>query len=132
MDVAQGMRMEKAAAWRERFDRFHRAGTSIARFCRREGISASAFYLWRRRLRYVPTVGTGRFSLEEAPRQPRQGSFVPVHVLGDLNLGGQRTLTAELPGGTRLVIPVADPEALQVTIAALVRADAERVGGRSC
>jgi hypothetical protein len=46
-------------------------------------------------------------------------------------------MTAELPGGTRLVIPVADPGALQVAIAALAQADAdradtERAGGRSC
>ena len=129
---AHGMRVEKAAQWRERFDRFHRAGTSIARFCRREGISASSFFLWRRKLRYLPTAGAGRLPQEAAPRQARQGSFVPVHVRGDLNLGGHRTMTAELPGGTRLVIPVADPGALQVAIAALAQADADRAGGRSC
>jgi hypothetical protein len=43
-----------------------------------------------------------------APAQPQQGSFVPVRMLGGLNFGGQMTMTAELPGGTRLLIPVAD------------------------
>jgi len=107
-DVAHGMQMEKAAQWRERFHRFHRAGTSITRFCRREGISATSFYLWRRKLRPEPAAGVGRSHQEDAPAQPRQGSFVPVRMLGGLNFGGQMTMTAELPGGTRLLIPVAD------------------------
>ena len=106
--MAHGMQMEKAAQWRERFHRFHRAGTSITRFCRREGISATAFYLWRRKLRPEPAAGVGRSHQEDAPAQPRQGSFVPVRMLGGLNFGGQMTMTAELPGGTRLLIPVAD------------------------
>ena len=103
--MAHGMQMEK---WRQRFHRFHRAGTSITRFCRREGISATAFYLWRRKLRPEPAAGVGRSHQEDAPAQPRQGSFVPVRMLGGLNFGGQMTMTAELPGGTRLLIPVAD------------------------
>ena len=106
--MAHGMQMEKAAQWRERFHRFHRAGTSITRFCRREGISATSFYLWRRKLRPEPAAGVGRSHQEDAPAQPRQGSFVPVRMLGGLNFGGQMTMTAELPGGTRLLIPVAD------------------------
>ena len=102
--MAHGMPMEKAAQWRERFHRFHRAGTSITRFCRREGISATSFYLWRRKLRPEPAAGVGRSHQEDAPAQPRQGSFVPVRMLGGLNFGGQMTMTAELPGGTRLLI----------------------------
>ncbi len=58
--------------------------------------------------------------------------FVPVRVLSDVNFGGQLTMTAELRGGTRLTIPLAGPEMLQLAIAALVGADAERVGDRPC
>ena len=129
--MARGMRTEKAAEWRERFERFQRAGTSIAQFCRREGISAVSFYLWRRKLGQKP-AGAGRIPRADAPAQPRQGTFVPVRVLGDSSRGGPPTLIAEWPGGTRLTIPLVDPQALQVTIAALAQADAERVGGRSC
>lgn len=121
-----GMRVEKAAEWRERFERFHRAGTSIARFCRRERISASSFYLWRRKLRDLPPLGAGRFSREETATQPRQGNFIPIRVHGDSNACDQRRMTAKLPGGTRLIIPVADAESLQVALVALARIDAER------
>ena len=62
----------------------------------------------------------------------RDGSFAPVRVVGDVNFGGQLTLTAELRGGTRLTIPLAGPETLQLAIAALVEADAERAGDRPC
>jgi len=124
--------VEKATEWGERFERFQRAGISIARFCRREGISAVSFYLWRRKLGQKPTAGAGRIPRADAPAPPRQGTFVPVRVLGDSSRGDQPTLIAEWPGGTRLMIPLVDPQALHVTIAALAQADAERVGGRSC
>jgi hypothetical protein len=61
-----------------------------------------------RKLRPEPAAGVGRSHQEDAPAQPRQGSFVPVRMLGGLNFGGQMTMTAELSGGTRLLIPVAD------------------------
>lgn len=128
--MAQGMRGEKAAEWRERFDRFHRSGTSVAQFCRDEGISAPSFYNWRRKLGRKAAAGAGSFRNAGVVAESRQGSFVPVRVLGGMNLGGQ--ITAELPGGTRLAIPLSDPQALQVAITALVRGDAEQAGGSSC
>jgi transposase-like protein len=128
--MAQGMRGEKAAEWRERFDRFHRSGTSVAQFCRDEGISAPSFYSWRRKLGRKAAASAGSFRNAGVVAESRHGSFVPVRVLGGLNLSGQ--ITAELPGGTRLTIPLSDPQALQVAITALVRGDAERAGGSSC
>lgn len=127
--MAQGMRVRRAAEWQDRFDRFHQAGTSVARFCRDEGVSVSSFYLWRRKLGQRRPSRGGPLRRDTAA-QPRQGSFVPVRVIGGLNL--DRQMTAELPGGMRLTIPLADPQALQVAIAALVRADAEHAGGSSC
>jgi hypothetical protein len=53
-------------------------------------------------------------------------------VVGNANFGGQLTMTAELRGGTRLTIPLGGPETLQLAIAALVGADAERAGDRPC
>ena len=140
------MRAEKVAEWQERFARFDRSGTSIAQFCRDEAISPPSFYIWRRKLRCqrrrkpaaADSSGAGRCGrgsaepAQSARGEPRQGSFVPVRVLGDVNLGVQLTMTAELRGGTRLMIPLADPEALQLAIAALVQADAERAGGLPC
>lgn len=136
-------RTDKVAEWQERFARFHRSGTSIAQFCHDEGVSTPSFYVWRRKLRQkkpaaAGSSGAGRLTAGSAAAgqsvqgQPRQGSFVPVRVLSDVNFGGQLTMTAELRGGTRLTIPLAGPETLQLAIAALVGADAERAGDRPC
>ena len=145
--VATGSRAEKVAEWQERFARFDRSGTSIAQFCRDEGISPPSFYIWRRKLRRKPAAAgssgavrltAGRLTARSAGAgqsihgQPRQGSFAPVRVVGDVNCGSQLTLTAELRGGMRLTIPLAGPETLQLAIAALVGADAERAGDRPC
>jgi transposase-like protein len=142
MVVAIRSRAEKVAEWQKRLARFHRSGTSIAQFCHDEGVSTPSFYVWRRKLRRRPAAasssGAGRLTAGSAAAgqsvqgQPRQGSFVPVRVLSDVNFGGQLTMTAELRGGTRLTIPLAGPEMLQLAIAALVGADAERVGDRPC
>ena len=140
--MARGSRGEKVAEWQERLARFHRSGVSIAQFCHDEGVSTPSFYIWRRKLQRKPAAagssGAVRLTAESAAagqsvqRQPRQGSFVPVRVLGDVNFHGQVTMTAELRGGTRLTIPLAGPETLQLAIAALVGADAERAGDRPC
>ena len=140
--MATGSRAEKVVEWQERLARFDRSGTSIAQFCRDEGVSPPSFYIWRRKLRRRPAAagssGTGRLTAKSAVAgqgvqgQPRQGSFVPVRVLGDVNFHGQLTMTAELQGGTRFTIPLAGPETLQLAIAALVQADAERPGDRPC
>jgi hypothetical protein len=34
----------KAAQWRRRLERFGSSGVSVARFCRREGVSVASFY----------------------------------------------------------------------------------------
>jgi hypothetical protein len=128
--------------WQERVARFQRSGSSIAQFCYDEGVSTPSFYVWRRKLRrkLLPSgsIGAGRFargSTEAAQSvrgHSRRGSFVPVRLLGGVNVGDQVTMTAELRGGTRLTIPLAGPNALQVAIAALVQADAEGAGERPC
>lgn len=138
---AHGMRVEKVAEWQARFERFHQARTSIAQFCRDEGISTPSFYIWRRKLQQMPTSRRGARRNTRGPQgsrarlasEPQRSRFVPVRVLeGGVNLCGPTAMTAELPGGTRLTIPVAGPEALQLAIAALVRADAEQAGARAC
>jgi len=40
--------MSKAAEWSSRLSR-HDSQESVAAFCRREGVSASQYYYWRRR-----------------------------------------------------------------------------------
>ncbi|MEI6257076.1 MAG: hypothetical protein WCQ77_10580, partial [Planctomycetota bacterium] len=40
----------KSAAWQRRLQRFTASGTTISKFCDREGVSVAAFHYWRRRL----------------------------------------------------------------------------------
>ena len=43
----------KERMWRERLDRYHQRGVSVAALCAAEGVSLAAFYCWQRRLREV-------------------------------------------------------------------------------
>ena len=141
--MAAGMRAEKVAEWQERLARFERSGKTITQFCFDEGISTPPFFVWRRRLGMKPgAVGShsaSRFAGKSARvdrhsgHDHRQGNFIPVRVRDEVNSSGQlTTLTAELPGGTRLTIPVSDADALQQTLAALIQADADCTRGHSC
>lgn len=106
---------QKDSEWRGRFERFRRAGLSVARFCAAEQVSVPSFYQWRRKL---------------AARPPQSSvdpvSFAPVRLVGGASVA------VWLPGGTRLEIPLSDARALQLAIEMLVRADSERVGGVPC
>lgn len=44
-------RTPKNDLWTRRFQQFRRSDLSIARFCRSEGVSVSAFYYWAKQLR---------------------------------------------------------------------------------
>ena len=141
--MAAGMRAEKVAEWQERLARFERSGKTITQFCFDEGISTPPFFVWRRRLGMklgaVGSHSASRFAGKSARvdrhsgHDHRQGNFIPVRVRDEVNSSGQlTTLTAELPGGTRLTIPVSDADALQRTLVALLQADADCTRGRSC
>lgn len=141
--MAAGMRAEKVAEWQERLARFERSGKTITQFCLDEGISTPPFFVWRRRLGMKPGAAgshsASRFAGKSARvdwhsgNDHRQGNFIPVRVRDEVDNSGQlTTLTAELPGGTRLTIPVSDADALQRTLVALIQADADCTRGHSC
>ena len=141
--MAAGMRAEKVAEWQERLARFERSGKTITQFCLDEGISTPPFFVWRRRLGMKPGAAgphsASRFAGKSARvdrhggHGGRQGNFIPVRVRDEVhNSGPLTTLTAELPGGTRLTIPVSDADALQRMLVALIQADADCTRGRSC
>ena len=127
--MARGPRLDKEIEWRERLARFGQAGTSVVQFCADEDVSTPSFYAWRRRLSgdtdTLPRAeGSARCSNQ------RQDCFAPVRVIGQVQGGNQ--VTVWLRGGTRLDIPLADANAVATLLGALVRADAERAGGRPC
>jgi len=109
----------KAQEWRQRLLRFEKSRHSINEFCRQEGFSPQSFYLWRKRLAQLPVTK------QAAAQSP--DAFRPVRLLPAAGV------SVQLPGGTQLVVPTADPESLRLVIDILARVDADRVGGsRPC
>jgi hypothetical protein len=126
--MAGGKRLRKRMEWRERLARFDRADTTIAEFCSREGVSTPAFYAWRKRL--ADGADSSRAAAEVLDYDSgRHGPFASVRVTGGALGGGQ--VTVWLRGGTRLEIPLAEPNARTV-IEAILHADAAQAGGRPC
>jgi len=111
----------KAGEWRQRLLRFEKCRSTVNEFCRQEGVSPASFYVWRKRL------GHNR----QGARKPSTGQsppgFRPVRLLTPASL------SVHLPGGTRLIVPMSEPEGLRSVIDAVARADAEhRAEARPC
>ena len=49
--------LQKRRQWEARYKRFRASGLTVGQFCKREGVSASMFYYWAKRVRLpVPAV----------------------------------------------------------------------------
>lgn len=99
----------RVAEWRERFERFRVAGTTVSKFCVSEGVSLPSFYHWRK-----------KFAAEQERLGSQRPDFAPVRLLNSANVA------VHLPGGTQLEIPMADSRAFELAIQTIVKADAER------
>lgn len=87
-------------AWGEVLRRFDGAATTVAEFCKREGVCRSSFHRWRSRLRAMTAGG----ALSERAPQSTPATFVDLGALGaagpsaapridlKLDLGGGLTL----------------------------------------
>jgi hypothetical protein len=116
----------KVAEWRGRFERFRRGGLSVARFCAVERVSVPSFYQWRKKLQHSPTMLHADREAVSAATWSTATTFAPLRLVGSASV------TAWLPGGTRLEIPLGDARVLQGALEVLLRADLERAGGESC
>ena len=116
--MGRGSDSPKVREWQRRLARFGRTRVSVVEFCRDEGVSPASFYQWRRKL--------SRLQPEHEQADGGPAGFTPVRVVGSAGL------VVQLPGGTRLQVPTADPHALELVLQTLARLDAERAGGESC
>jgi len=99
------------AVWRQRLARFNRSASTVADFCRQEGVSSPSFYQWRKRLQHrkssarkaEPDVHTMPESCEARP-------FMPVQVVGST------MAEIEVPGGMTIRVPATNTEALRTAI----------------
>jgi hypothetical protein len=117
--MARPVNQRKRREWQRRLKRFENTRRSVAAFCRQEGVSEPSFYHWRKRLTSYPAQGGA--STADVP-----SGFRAVRLLG------ATSVTVHLPGGTRLEVPTADPQALRVVVSTLADVDTPRGGGRPC
>ena len=103
----------REGVWRRRLERFQKAGLSVARFCRREGVSVPSFYQWRKRLGAV----AGRTPGQRQPAEP--ATFLPVTLRA-------AHVEVRLPNGVRVQLPAGDDVALRVVIDAAGRLPAAK------
>ena len=114
--------------WRRRLGRYEQWSGTVAAFCDREGVSAVAFYQWRRKLDgesaggLTKPAGATR-APEEAPR------FLPVRIAS-----ATEPVEIELPNGVRVRMTVDAGRSLNTILAAAARCEtiAERTEGGAC
>lgn len=103
----------KAAQWRQRLERFDLSNVSVARFCRREGVSVASFYHWRKKLvvKTRPPATPRRIA-------PPACAFKPLSITATTT---SPTIAVHLPGGARVEVPAGDLRTVRVVIRELVR-----------
>lgn len=116
----------KREAWRRRLRAFDRGTATVEEFCWREGVSVAAFYQWRRKLADVTGIvkmasrGRKTISGQTAPHP----GFVPVEITGQSPATSLAHIEVLLPGGSRLLVPCHEQQAIRTVIAALTDASA--------
>jgi hypothetical protein len=112
------------AYWRDLIQRQQTSGLSIPRFCVKEGVHYSRFYIWRQRFRLMDTTGS-------CPAEPARATFLPVAVrVADSPAHQPLSIEADLPNGIRLRIPTANARLSCRLVRALARATTNSGGSR--
>ena len=99
-----GYRGRKREEWEARLSRFEHAGTTVAKFCAAEGVSAPSFYHWRRKL----------LAAEAAP-SPHGSAFRALQVTSS-----RPAMMVRLASGVTIEVSA---EAIAQVLAELLRAD---------
>jgi hypothetical protein len=97
------MSASKRQQWAARLQRFQENPSSVAAFCRSEGVSSASFYLWKRRLATEPC-------------EPTTSTFVPFTIAHSPT---PTAVEVAFPNGIVFRLP-ADEQALR-TLFALAR-----------
>lgn len=126
--MARGPDLTKREEWRRRLREFDGGDWTVADFCGREGVSAAAFYQWRRKLagkrgRSAPASGGTREghrrTAERARRAKAAVSFLPIEITGPASVTAASHVEVHLAGGVRLWVPGDDHGAIRAVIEAL-------------
>lgn len=71
--------------WRDLIERQRASGLSVAVFCRRDGVAASSFFAWKRKLSLVPATPAfveATVAGTPPPPPPRSAGRVEVRLRG--------------------------------------------------
>jgi len=88
----------------------------VADFCDRAGVSAAAFYQWRRKLAdATSSEGLNKLPPQATPSRAAAASlnFLPVEIMGPRNGDVVEVL---LPSGIRVLVPSRDQESLRTVL----------------
>ena len=107
--MARSAGLGEAAVWRRRVRRFARAGMTVDCFCEEEGVSASSFYRWRKKL-------------AEGQTPPSGGRHMPAFQAVRVT-AGDLAVAILLPGGARLEVPAANLDVVRAVMGELLRHD---------
>ena len=94
--------------WRVRVRRFDGCGQTVAEFCQWEGVSAAAFYLWRKKLREEDAPKHRTPLTAKSGDTHRRPLFVPIVSAARLGEATGAVVVMTLSDGTRVVLPAND------------------------
>ena len=114
--------------WRRRVARYEQWSGTVAAFCDREGVSAVAFYQWRRKLDGQFAGGLTK-PAGELPTSEETPRFLPVRIAS-----ATEPVEIELPNGVLVRVTVDAGRSLDAVLAAAARCEtvAERTEGGAC
>jgi putative transposase len=125
--MARKVNLKLREEWRQRVKRQRQSGLTVADFCRREGVSSAAFYLWRQKLqgksrstskrKAAQKPATIRASaVEPVPKVPSESAFVQLPVPRANTSPWIELVLAE---GTIIRVPQQNLTALETVLRAL-------------
>lgn len=71
----------KLRQWTRRLKRFAKSESTVATFCRSEGVSVASFYQWKRKLTTQPGGKGRRLRRDQAVDQAKSIAFEPVRIV---------------------------------------------------
>jgi hypothetical protein len=106
--------------WRERIGRQERSGLSIWEYCRREGVSAGSYYLWKRRLSQTAATEPGKTrGTRGGRRRPDAGARNSRRGFVEVAWTPSQAIEVCFVDGTVLRLPAHPLDALALTLKTL-------------